>query len=196
MNATTMPPAWAETLLRLLLGRRDFVTVSGDLLEEYRESIQPSLGQGRADAWYVRQVFSFAWRRAWVWAALFALAFTGRTALDWFVPTSDYEFRAASTTFVAAAILLAAGFSAGSRSASFGAGPIVGFTTAALALPLKLAGLAALLAISHDANTLAAARDSGGLEEALTLPLLMLVPGFLLGAIGGLVGAAVASFRS
>jgi hypothetical protein len=48
--------------LRVLLPRDDAETVSGDLLEEYRESVYPSRGRSRADAWFVRQVASFVWR--------------------------------------------------------------------------------------------------------------------------------------
>jgi hypothetical protein len=36
---TTRPPQWAERLLRLLLKPEDRDSVSGDLLEEYRDSI-------------------------------------------------------------------------------------------------------------------------------------------------------------
>ena len=54
-GSTTLPPRWAESLLRILLPPEDRDSVSGDLLEEYRESIVPALG-GKADGWYVRQV--------------------------------------------------------------------------------------------------------------------------------------------
>jgi hypothetical protein len=53
------PPAWAESLLRRLLSARDRETISGDLLEEYREAIVPLRGAGRAGIWYVGQVMSF-----------------------------------------------------------------------------------------------------------------------------------------
>jgi hypothetical protein len=38
---TTLPPAWAESLLRMVLNAHARDTVSGDLLEEYRQSIVP-----------------------------------------------------------------------------------------------------------------------------------------------------------
>jgi hypothetical protein len=44
-------------------------TVSGDLLEEYRESRVPVLGKRRADFWYWRQVLGF-WLRAYWWVVL------------------------------------------------------------------------------------------------------------------------------
>ena len=43
-RSTTLPPRWAESLLRMLLSPEDRDSVSGDLLEEYRESM-------RACAW-------------------------------------------------------------------------------------------------------------------------------------------------
>jgi hypothetical protein len=39
---------------------RDRETISGDLLEEYREERLPRLGRIRANAWYLRQLISFA----------------------------------------------------------------------------------------------------------------------------------------
>src|SRR5215467_7782266 len=46
-RSVTSPPTWAESLLRLLLTSKDRESVSGDLLEEYRESIVPALGVWR-----------------------------------------------------------------------------------------------------------------------------------------------------
>ena len=53
------PPAWAEAVLRALLDSRNRETVSGDLLEEYREVVVPTSGVVRARVWYLRQVLSF-----------------------------------------------------------------------------------------------------------------------------------------
>lgn len=54
------PPRWAESLLERLLAGRDRESVVGDLHEEYGESVYPRLGRVRADAWYLRQVWSLA----------------------------------------------------------------------------------------------------------------------------------------
>jgi len=59
------PPRWAQALLKSLLKPSDSESVPGDLLEEYRDVRRPSLGQLRADAWYVEQMFSVLWRVAW-----------------------------------------------------------------------------------------------------------------------------------
>ena len=57
-RSSTRPPEWAEALLRLLLKPEDRESVSGDLLEEYRQSVVPERGRG-ADA---RQKFSIVLR--------------------------------------------------------------------------------------------------------------------------------------
>jgi len=196
MTNEATPPGWAEVLLRACLRRGDSDSVSGDLLEQYRESVHPARGHRRADLWYVTQVLGFVWRSARLWAALFAAAFLARTALDWLVPPADFHARANVSTLLGAAIVLVAAFRAAARSGSFAAGPIIGLATAALAAPLELAGAMTLLAARHDPLTLAAIRTSGGLAEVLTLPLLMLLPGVVLGTIGGVAGALANRSRS
>ena len=61
--------------MHVLLPPDDAETVSGDLIEEYRETVYPSRGSWRADLWFVRQVSSFAWRGGLIWGVLLALAF-------------------------------------------------------------------------------------------------------------------------
>ena len=60
------PPEAAELILRALLPADARECVSGDLLEEYRESRVPSAGELRADLWYWRQVGGI-WLRAYWW---------------------------------------------------------------------------------------------------------------------------------
>jgi hypothetical protein len=196
MSIDATPPGWAEALLRASLTPGDSDSVSGDLLEQYRESVRPARGRRRADLWYVTQVLGFVWRSARLWAALFAVAFLARTALDWLVPPADFHARANVSTLLGAGIVLLAAFRAASRSGSFAAGPVIGLATAAIAAPIELAGAMTLLAGWHDPITMAAIRSSGGLAEVLTLPLLMLLPGIVLGSIGGILGAAVNRLRS
>ena len=59
------PPRWADDLLRLCLKPADRQSISGDLLEEYREVRRPTLGALRANAWYVTQVLSVVSRLMW-----------------------------------------------------------------------------------------------------------------------------------
>ena len=60
------PPELAELILAGLLPREMRETVTGDLLEEYREARVPAAGELRADLWYWRQVGGM-WLRAYWW---------------------------------------------------------------------------------------------------------------------------------
>jgi hypothetical protein len=196
MSLDPTPPRWAETLLRAFLRPRDVDCVSGDLLEEYRDSVYPRSGRRRADLWYGGQVLGFVARRAYAWAVVFAVAFIARTAMDWLLPTTDFRLRSTLSTVVGVGILLLAGFWAGLRSGSFAAGPLMGISIVAIAAPIKIAGTAALLAMSHGPSTIAAIRGSGGLAEVFTLPLMMIVPGVIFGAVGGFLGSAAKRLSS
>lgn len=188
---TAMPPQWADVVLRILLAPQDRQSVSGDLLEEYRERIHPARGRRRADLWYVSQVAGFAWRGNRTWAGLLGSAFVARTALDWLLPTSDFHARSMVSTIVSAGIFVCAGFLAAWRSSSLRAGGLAGVATALIGATISIVGAALLLAIWHDAATLAAIEGSGGLGEVFTLPVLLVVPGALLGTLGGLVGGTI-----
>jgi len=59
------PPALAQELLSVLLPADARETVCGDVLEEYRESRVPALGERRADVWYWRQVVGIWLRTYW-----------------------------------------------------------------------------------------------------------------------------------
>lgn len=195
MSTNATPPAWAEAALRLVLKRTDFEAVSGDLLEEYRDRIYPARGQEQADVWYVTQVTRYWIRTVGVWGALFGLSAVVRTALDWFVPTQDFSVRSAVSTYVGVGLLLATGFWSAWRSGSFGAGPVASALTAVIGACISIAGAAGLLAVFHDSQTMSAIDGSGGLGEAFTLPVMMIVPGLILGTIGGALGAAAKKNR-
>ena len=60
------PPELAQLLLNALLPVDTRESVSGDLLEEYRDSRVPAAGEFRADVWYWRQVGG-VWLRAYWW---------------------------------------------------------------------------------------------------------------------------------
>jgi len=68
------PPEAAELILRALLPVDARESVSGDLLEEYRESRVPAAGELRADLWYWRQVGGL-WLRAYWWLVVPAVMF-------------------------------------------------------------------------------------------------------------------------
>ena len=81
----SLPPRWAESLLRLLLPPKDRDSVSGDLLEEYRESIVPLRG-AKASRWYIRQVGWYVLRATWAWSLVVGAICVWRYLLDTLVP--------------------------------------------------------------------------------------------------------------
>ena len=84
-HASSRPPRWAEALLRLLLRPRDRESVSGDLLEEYREAIVPA-GGVNGNIWYVRQVAGFLLRASWMPGVLVGLTLIIRYLFDTLAP--------------------------------------------------------------------------------------------------------------
>lgn len=191
MSMNAHPPRWAEALLRAFLKPDDFESVSGDLLEQYRDCIHPSRGPLRANFWYVTQVFSFVSPGVRLFAALFSAQFLVRTALDWFLPPSNFYVRSTVSTALGVGILVAAGFWAAWRSRSFFAAVVAGALTVGIASIISIVGAAVMLAIWHDPRTMAAIQGSGGFEEVLSLPLMMVLPGALLGACGGVASAGL-----
>lgn len=190
MTTNATPPAWAETVLRAVLKPTDFATVSGDLLEEYRETVYPARGQHGADLWYIGQILGFAMRTVAIWGILLGVAVIARTAFDWFVPTVDFSFRSAISTYLAIGLLLAIGFWSAWRSGSMRSGTFSAVLAATIAALISVTGAAAMLAIFHDQQTMRAIAGSGGLSEVFTLPLSLIVDGLVLGTIGGALGAA------
>src|SRR5215831_5738457 len=66
------PPEVAQLLLHALLPVNTRESVSGDLLEEYREARVPAAGEFRADLWYWRQVGGM-WLRSYWWLVVSAV---------------------------------------------------------------------------------------------------------------------------
>jgi len=183
------PPRSAEWLLRLTLKRADRESVSGDLLEEYRDTVVPARGQSAADVWYLRQVAGFMWRATWVWAVLFSGAFVIRQAVDFFIPTHEFYVRSLWTTYTAIALLAATSFWSAWRSGSVVSGVVVTIAMTLIAAVLSVAGVTLLLAIWHDPATLKAAADSGGIEEAYVMPFILIVPALIVGTIAATIGS-------
>ncbi len=193
MTTDAAPPVWAETILRAVLKRADFESVSGDLLEEYRETVYPGRGKDAADRWYIAQVSGFALRSVAVWGALFGIAGIARTALDWFVPTNDFSVRSAISTYLGISLLLLTGFWFAWRSGSVAAGTLAGILATVIGALIDIGGAAFMLAVFHDPQTMSAIHGSGGLAEVFTLPIVMVLPGLMLGTLGGVLGAAASA---
>jgi hypothetical protein len=66
------PPVLVDALLNILVPPERYASVSGDLLEEYREVKVPQSGRLRADIWYLGQVGHIFWRIAWPWVLMIA----------------------------------------------------------------------------------------------------------------------------
>jgi hypothetical protein len=177
--------------LRLFLRSEVFLTVSGDLLEQYRDSILPARELARADGWYLKQVLGFILRGMLPWAVLFAAAFVGRFVMDALYPTTDFHVRSAVSTYLVTALLLAAGFRTAWRSGSLFAGMAAGLAMAAAASLLSAGGVAVVIAFRHDVDTMSAIAASGGLEEALIMPFIAILPAIVIAGAGGMAGAGV-----
>lgn len=187
------PPAWADAWLRLLLPARDRETVSGDLMEEYRENVRPKSSRLAADAWYLGQVSRFAWRQA-LWALVLATVFEARTAYDWFVPTTNFRPRSEVTTYMMITVLLVIGASSTMRTRSFKAG-VVSTLTALIGSAVICSAVTSFMYWNFQSPELiAAVQRSGGLSEAFALPVMLIIPGSIVGAIGA--SFAFASGRS
>ena len=186
--STAVPPAWADAVLRLVLAAEHRETVSGDLLEAYRDSICPARGQTAADRWYVIQVLGFVWRSQWVWALVLGVTTVARTGFDWLSPPADFHTRATISTVVGVTTFSCAGLWAARRSRSVASGALAGLVTAVMGAIVSIAGAALLFAVWHDDRTLSAIAGSGGLAEVFTLPVMLCLPGVVLGTVGGVVG--------
>jgi hypothetical protein len=191
------PPRWAEAVLRVLLAPDDRESVSGDLLEEYRETIVPARGPA-ADRWYVRQVASFLLRASWPWGAILGAALVIRYLFDTLVPPADYLMRARISTCIVFAGCALPGFYAARRTRSIPAGLLSSVSAATIGALLSIMGTGVMLTIWHDPATLNSWRRSGGLDEALIdVPLKLVAIGATLGFAGALCGKSLsAAFTS
>ncbi len=77
------PPHWLERTLLCLLPERDKQTVSGDLLEEFREQLRAHRSRSKTTLWYVLQILSFLphWLRFQSKLRYFLLLVCGFTGL-------------------------------------------------------------------------------------------------------------------
>jgi hypothetical protein len=86
------PPAAAQTLLGLVLPADARETVSGDLLEEYRDARIPGLGRRRADLWYWQQVGGIWLRAYWRLVVPLVLLFVVHDLLNTFRAPSGASY--------------------------------------------------------------------------------------------------------
>lgn len=191
------PPRWAESLLWMFLAPADRDSVSGDLLEEYRESIVPDRGAD-ANRWYVRQVGSYVLRATGPWAALIGAILVGRYLLDTLTPV-QYTRGVVHprSTIMSWALIITYAFGGGVqawRTGQVRSGIVAAFLAAALGGALRSLGTILCLAVWHDPQIWRAIHGSGGIDEALWGVPLMLVPvGTFVGTAGATVGRMAAA---
>jgi hypothetical protein len=185
------PPRWAEAILRTLLRPQDRDSVSGDLLEEYREAIVPALGAA-ADIWYVRQVGWFLLRASWLWGALVGASLVVRYLFDTLLPVNDYVMRSRVLSYTIIAVCVVTAFRMTLRTHSASAGVLTSVAAGAIGGLASIVGTAMMLAIWHDPATLQEWRNSGGLGEAfIVVPLIMIVIGAVMGTAGALLAKGI-----
>lgn len=194
---TPRPPRWAESLLRMFLAPADRDSVSGDLLEEYRESIVPERGAG-ANRWYVRQVSGYVLRATGPSAALVGGILVGRYLLDTLAPVQHTRGVAHPRSTLMSGALIAVYAASGCwhawRTERLRTGVVAAFVTAALGGALSSLGTILCLALWHDPRTWRAIDGSGGIDEALYgVPLMLVVVGSIVGTVGATAGRTTAA---
>ena len=188
------PPQWAEGLLRLLLKPEDRESVSGDLLEEYRQSILPERGRG-ADVWYVRQIGWFLLRACWLPGVMIGAALVVRYLFDTLVPTTDFVQRSKIMSWMILAVSLLGAFRTSLRTRSMRAGLLTSTLSGALGGFISIVG-GAMLAVLRP-TILDEWRHTGGIDEVfLFVPLIMVAVGLVMGTAGALAGKIAAWPRS
>jgi hypothetical protein len=184
------PPRWAAAFLPLLLRADEAETVTGDLIEEYRDSVYPASGRWRANVWFVRQVAGFAWRAAWVWGLLVAAFISGRFMLDTFAPPASYYARSFFTTWSSVLLYLLTAFWAARRTGRVRTGILIAVAAHAIGWSVNAALTAAIYVgvIRDQPAMLRLFRETGGWGEEWFLPLMLLPFVLVLGSAGGAVG--------
>ncbi len=194
---TRLPPSWAESLLRLILRQEDRDSVSGDLLEEYRESIVPAQG-ARADRWYIRQVTWYVLRATWTWGALVGAICVWRYLLDTLAPIhytpGVIAFRSAVMSQALMATFSGCGAWHAWRTGHLRAGVLLALIAATIGGYLGMAGTLICLAFSHGPETMAAIEGSGGLFEGFPgVPLLLMIAAVITSIPGAIAGRLMAA---
>lgn len=187
------PPEWCEFVLWLFLKPEDRDSVSGDLLEGYRETILAGRDRAAADRWYLRQMAGFLWRSTWAWAATIAALGLGRGTLDALVPPAGFYRPSVVTDGLLIAVFVVIGFRAawrgrplaGSVPESLANSVASVISTQIMANLMIFAGHLVFLGIRHDTQTLTAIERSGGFGEMFFLPVVVTFPAVVLSILGG-----------
>ena len=187
------PPQWAASVLALLLPPDEAETVTGDLIEEYRDNVYPASGRWGANVWFVRQVAGFAWRAASMWGLLLAAFGTGRFLLDTFAPPANWGPRSFFTTWSSILLYLLAGAWGAWRTGRARSGILVavGVHVIASAVSTIVTVAVFVAVIRHQPAMLSLFQQTGGWDEVWVLPLMVLPVVTMIGALGGVFGRSL-----
>ena len=124
MTELPNPPAWAQTLLAIMVAPDAHDGIAGDLIEEFRADKVPQLGIVRANRWYSAQVAHYVWRATRVWMAWLGLLFIAGDLSNQFrrADGTQYVSLASPIPILAPVTFLAVGFFTGRRTRSVAAG--------------------------------------------------------------------------
>jgi hypothetical protein len=201
-----LPPRWIERILRAMLKKRDRDTISGDLLEEYREDIFPAKGRIRADLWYLWQTLSLI--EGANFGLLLGSAFSAFTTAKLMIAPlrSDRPIEVASLFGVILLLLSLSGFLACHRGGNLfdamKAGTVAGLVTAVVSSLIYVVQLNLFFntihhradwemmldafQASHFNNLRAFANYYSAMQDLVVLPVVAIF-GALAATIGGLV---------
>jgi hypothetical protein len=193
------PPRWAEALLPLLLRPDVAETVSGDLLEAYRDSVYPLRGRLRADLWYAAQVIGFT-RVPLICGLVLAACGIGRMVFDTFAPPADYSWAARSmfTTWSSISLYFLAGAWAAWRTGRMTSGPVIALAAHVISWTVSVAFDTVLFftVIRYNPKMLDLFEITGGWGEEWGVPLMLLPVVVVLGTLGGLAGKGLGWART
>lgn len=203
------PPKWVENLLRFFLGPRDRDTVTGDLLEEYREVVLPTRGRLRAQVWYLRQALSLI--ESVTSGLVLGVVFGAWNLVFTFLAPLAEDTVLALSTFYGPMFVMwgAVGFAARRRTGKFvdaiKAGMIVGAVTIAVfcfANLLRVNLFLETISQRSDWRNLLVNFESSDFDSLRAYVnyhfaaqfVQKLVAGILIGALSGMIGGVVARF--
>lgn len=177
------PPRWIEATLRALLRPSDRESISGDLLEEYREGRRPMLGAFRANMWYAEQVVSVLWPLIWP----FALTMAGLSLAPLFVMRIQWNVSlvpAPRVSLLDALVYVWAGYHASRRTGLIKTGAIAAAATSFIGFTVTFTSFAI-----QAPRLLMAPFSSPFIFVILSVMLLLaLGTGVVVGTVGGIIG--------
>jgi hypothetical protein len=133
-------------------------------------------------------------RFALPWGLLYGIGMLFRTLFDTFAPPAPtgYGARSAATTWFAVATFFLAGLVSSYRTRQAASGPLVAVTASVIGNVLAVTGTLVLFltVIRRDPHMLRTFEMTGGWDEGLLLPIVMIPIVAAIGLVGGLIAAA------